>query len=549
MIYTGTNEPKKIYVGTSEVKKIYLGTSFIWENFDSDALAYVTLVEEELQSSIIESRKQALNLFFKALKKEGFDAFIKRMFLPIWSNEQANRIELFGLTKGNFIGGVRHRHGYISSNGVDGYFDSLLVPTNDGVSLDSGSIFAFFYGSAFQASQPSNNGPKYGGRPGNTNGWLVTSTSSVGVFSRLASGGTDNAVKDSILGIHLGNRIISTATELHSISQQGEESLNNFNRSSSILPTSKMFALALSLNNTPGFFSTPEHLMGMFGHGLGVPTHKAPELLSMLKTLWESCMGASIEIDPDALHYIASVENELSYEITSFQKNAIDSFYKNEKASGRYSLLRRMYLPIWGNENANRICMISGNKGNYLGGIVHGDGWVEGDGISGCFELDVNMPSLGMSSGSSSVFFIRYTVSTIADRIFGTLSGARAYLVSRGNTNWIGGEWVNASPQGAWSSSGPPIGGVGIFSRFEGVSHLINRTLDNLYVGGITYADQGVLPNSIPQFMSLAGNNIFSNGKFGAMGVGVGMSAQNATELTLNLKTLWEDCTNLTLLQ
>jgi hypothetical protein len=264
--------------------------------------------------------------------------------------------------------------------------------------------------------------------------------------------------------------------------------------------------------------------------------------------IWEN-------FDSDALHYIASVENELGYEITGFQKNAIDSFYKNEKENNRYHLIKRMYLPIWGNANANAICLVSGISGVWNGEILHEAGYVQGDGLTGYFDLGATSESLGLSPTSAGLIFLcRTTIGTATQAMGARLSIATDFkLASNSGGNLTSGIMNNRGGQGNLTSNTGNANNRGILITSKlGSIHINARRLASGYqlLDSVERGPFGSNPNF--NIYALAKNVTGDPGsptssQAGAFLVILGISTVDAEALSFSLKTLWETCTGLTL--
>ena len=272
-----------------------------------------------------------------------------------------------------------------------------------------------------------------------------------------------------------------------------------------------------------------------------------------MSILYASIGSQRRQYDPDARLYLGLVENALGTTATATQRQAISNFIKAEKAASRWDSHKRLYLPIWGNAAANAICMVSRSSGTFVGGVTHGAGFVQGDGSTGYFDTGVNMrTTFGavIDSVVGSMFCLCHQADSRSDR--------RAHMgAQNGGDNGIIEQFDGSNSVGirTFSSrldvSGPRTG------IFHGASLAgrANRFGLRRSSGGVA-STVNTSPNSIfaasAELACMARNaagvrDLHHNGRFGAFGVAVGIDLAGATEQTLNLKTLWETCTGLTL--
>jgi hypothetical protein len=266
---------------------------FPWPSgIDPDAAAVIAAVGSHV--SVSGAQQAAIDAFFRAGKTDGWFSSLKRLYLPIWANSSANAIDWIQRGSGTFHGTVTHSAGHVESNGTNGYFDTLAIPSTQGITLESASVFWLLYGASALASSSYVN-TYYGGRPGATTGWLSCHTSTAGVVTRQCSGNNTGYGGGSldVRGILMGNRNTTTHEETHRRTSSG--ALLDTNAVASVtLPTMKMFAMAASLNNSPAVYANSAVKFGAYGHGLGMATADAPKFTLALKTLWETCTGLSL---------------------------------------------------------------------------------------------------------------------------------------------------------------------------------------------------------------------------------------------------------------
>jgi len=257
--------------------------------------------------------------------------------------------------------------------------------------------------------------------------------------------------------------------------------------------------------------------------------------------------------DADALAYIAAVESALGSSITGTQRTAINDFIVAEKAASRYTLLKRLYLPIWGQAAANAIDMISLTSGTFVGGVTHAAGYVQGNGTTGYFNSNLLASASGLTVASGSIFGLVKSqgVLTGNNYICGALDydsggGCQLYTSSGG----INGSYCDTFDE--WVSVyAPNKEGVILFSKQGGNRRTqIRKQAGFTTVTDASYSDIGSLPAYALYFMGLneqGAASSFSVSQFGSYGIASGYTYAQAESFTLALKTLWEQCSGLSL--
>jgi hypothetical protein len=282
-------------------------------------------------------------------------------------------------------------------------------------------------------------------------------------------------------------------------------------------------------------------------------TNEVLSIYSTVKARW--VIPIARRMDQDAESYIDAVFSA-GGTVGGEQQAAINTFFKAEKMAGRYALLKRIYLPIWGVAAPNAICMTSLTSGTFVGGVTHSSGYVSTNGTTGYFIFDQAPASLGLTTSSASIYCL--------------VTGASAI---NGNTT-LGG--VQDSSNFSRTSFAPATSGnrnIRVFSataltyseadsRSVLVASRTTTTTNSAYKrtssGFVTTINEGsALSPSVGtvQPMAYMANN--NNGtfntfapaaaQFGAYGMGLGMTSTQAENFSSGLKTLWETCTGLAL--
>lgn len=273
----------------------------------------------------------------------------------------------------------------------------------------------------------------------------------------------------------------------------------------------------------------------------------------------------SASVDEDAAAYIAAVQaagvdeahlSSAGLPSWAVISEAIDNWYAAEKLAGRYSLLRRVRFPIWADEVANEIDMISLAHGSYVGSVTHGSGWSQGDGSSGYFNFETSFVAEGLSLASAYIFGLLYTDL----QEFAALLGAGAASSQCTVRNYYPKVW-----QARWADSGAgqvSVDSTGVesgiisFSREGGNRSIYRRTaVSRTTLVANASSNNGVVSSS--DVVSMAHNNSsnpsfvtpgsHSTAKHGMDGFGLGMTDAQDAEFTSGIKALWENCTGLSL--
>jgi len=138
-------------------------------------------------------------------------------------------------------------------------------------------------------------------------------------------------------------------------------------------------------------------------------------------------------LDPDAAAYIDAVV-ATGVTFTGGQRSAINEFIKSEKAAARYTLLKRLYLPIWGQNEANAICLKSLTSGTFVGNVTPGAGFVQSDGTTGYFDQGSSFGGAGLTKSSMSVGGLVLDVPSTSRPIFGAGTGSTYTAIRTGNS-------------------------------------------------------------------------------------------------------------------
>jgi hypothetical protein len=271
-------------------------------------------------------------------------------------------------------------------------------------------------------------------------------------------------------------------------------------------------------------------------------------------------LGGS-RLDPEAKLYIATVEAalgattiEAALPNATNPKKIISDFYKSEKDAGRYSLHKRIYLPIYNNLAANAVDMVTTTSGTFpiSGSVTVAPGYVQSNGLTGYFDFGVTPAALGITTADAYLFALCKTAFAPSNaRAIGSRNAAgQDFNLSNNSADTFRGAMMSNASQLIVSSSNA-MTGILTTSRKSGVRFVGRRSSGGYAnLGILTDSDVGVVPTV--DLFALAGNALgvpgaFTSNQFGAYGAGLGLTDAQNSGFTGNLKTLWENLTGLTL--
>jgi hypothetical protein len=258
-------------------------------------------------------------------------------------------------------------------------------------------------------------------------------------------------------------------------------------------------------------------------------------------------------VDANVLAYLNVVEPAKGSYVSGTQLSALQAFVAAEKAAGRWSLHKRLYLPIWGSSSANAVDLVTATSGTWVnnGNVVHGAGFVKNTGgrfsTAGRFDTGASPSAMGMTDSTSYLVSILLKTADAGTFEFPFQSS------STGATSlgfiFNGTESISA---GAPDINVGAIPRVGIFAsgRNAGTTYFKRRTTATNLTSAATST------TFTPPTSNFAVTGLVNNGAYGdyapGMEIGLytfslGMSQAAADQFTSNLKTLWETCTGLTL--
>jgi len=236
--------------------------------------------------------------------------------------------------------------------------------------------------------------------------------------------------------------------------------------------------------------------------------------------------------------------------VTGTQQTAIETFVNGETSAGRWSLVKRFYLPVWGVAAANAICMKTALSGTFVGSVTHADGYVMPTDTTGHFRTDATAivtSSLGMATGNASIFKLKLTTPTALQAISGARDGSPFIGIGRTASSAIESFW---SPT---FTNRPTVPGGNIQGAFMGSNTATNSRFVMNHVGSVGVNSVNlttVLPSVNPYFMgqnisNTSVANVCVDEQFGVYGCGLAFSQAQALPFLGAVKTLWETVTGL----
>ena len=262
-------------------------------------------------------------------------------------------------------------------------------------------------------------------------------------------------------------------------------------------------------------------------------------------------------VDPDAQAYINAVTSAKGSSPSLLQTVAIDNFYKAEKAAGRYSKHKMMYLPIWANAAANAIDLISLTSGTFVGDVTHGSGYIQGDGTTGYFRTGKIASTLGLdlatNYGSASVLVNLADSRNQNAEWLGATDGAnRRLLLGQATNNFTSG---NAYSAAAGASLGDALkrGIYTVSVESSSLRRWRRYSNGNVLAGSASNSTLNTTTApTVEQYLLARNNNnagatLHTDARLGFAHMGFVMTETELNDFANNVETLWETCTGLTL--
>lgn len=264
-------------------------------------------------------------------------------------------------------------------------------------------------------------------------------------------------------------------------------------------------------------------------------------------------VSPTFEFDADVTAFLNVIEVAKGSYVSGVQFNAIHTFVANEKTAGRWSLHKRIYLPIWGSAAANAVDLVTATSGAWVNNnnMEHGAGFVRSFGptnVAGHFNTGVSPVTLGMSNSAN--YFLTVLNKTASAQTFAFPFNATGTGVSECGFVFTG---VDVSTVGAPNINAGAVSRLGILAngRHGGTSYFKRKRGGASIV--TTTAASTIFTPSTSNFLvtGLSNNGAFNEyattNELGAYSFSLGMSQADADEFIENLATAWETLTKLTL--
>jgi hypothetical protein len=259
--------------------------------------------------------------------------------------------------------------------------------------------------------------------------------------------------------------------------------------------------------------------------------------------------------DPDALAVVNAIVAQ-GRAVSDLQKNAINNFFVAGKSGGWYSLVKRLYLPIWGSAGPNAIDWITRTSGTFVGGVNHTSNSINSiTGLNGYFDLGVSPQGLGMGQFNGGYFWAGAiqggniacigTAVTSSDNAAMLLTGdgppnvGFRYLSNFDNRGRIGANFVGV-PRNAIMSAYGYDGKLSIYNRRASTRTTL---ISEIRTGFGSAPNTNIWALRINQSTTWG----YRTQPTYFFGCTLGLSDAQDQSFTLALKTLWETCTGSTI--
>lgn len=254
-------------------------------------------------------------------------------------------------------------------------------------------------------------------------------------------------------------------------------------------------------------------------------------------------------LDADAVAYADAVV-AAGGTVSAGQRTALSDFVTSGKTSGWWSLLKRLRLTIWAVENANEVDLVTTNSATTTATVTQAAGYVQGNGTSGYMTDDASPNGVGMTDSTGGVFALCYQAPSGSGfaamaALGGSTTAVQLYHNANNVVATIAGTAASAVAAGLRSTNT----GIYLASRTSPTALAIYRRNTAGFTTPASSATSvsGNSASAVAMTYMSQTAAIYSDGRFGAFGMSLGMDATGAEAFTLALKTLWETCTGLTL--
>ena len=269
---------------------------FSHESLDSDAAAYITLLEGD-GVSVSGAQKSAIDAFYVSGKSDGWYSKLKRFYFPVWNAAAPSARCLVSGTSGTFSGTISHNAGFVTGNGVNTHFDSGSTPssmgivTGDalllrGIHLDNSTVHDACGVAQTSSAQSlamlnyAGGGTSYFRQPSNTTG--VTMTGQLGPA---------NTGAGSYRGIYVGSSTATNSRFLLKRTTAATTVVTNTSNDTTAIYDQNPHFLARRLPTISNRTKGSEFAWGL---GNGLTQAQAEDCSLAIKTLWETVTGLTL---------------------------------------------------------------------------------------------------------------------------------------------------------------------------------------------------------------------------------------------------------------
>ena len=255
-----------------------------------------------------------------------------------------------------------------------------------------------------------------------------------------------------------------------------------------------------------------------------------------------------------AARYISAVESA-GATVTTPQRDAINSFFKDGRTNGWISSMRRIYLPIWGLAAPNAIDLWLGSSGTFVGAPTYNANSVS-FASNAYFNTNTSFPSQGLTAASGYIFsLVTAWPGSTGSQVGGAGASSNGTTLARSDGSNLRLRYSGFTEGSGQISATGNAGVLGIISgsRQGGDRKVYRRSntgrnqvatltsgnfgnppVSNVYFGGFNNSDSGATP-------------IATVCTLGAFGFGLGLTDAQDSAFTAAMETLWETCTGATL--
>ena len=254
----------------------------------------------------------------------------------------------------------------------------------------------------------------------------------------------------------------------------------------------------------------------------------------------------------EAKDYFSAISDEGAV-ISQSQYREINKRITDLKNFNIWDKLERIFLPVWGIDEANRYCVKTQSQGTFVGDVTHSLGYVSSSTRSGYFDTNIS-PADIFSLDSMYVCGYRHLLTGGNNDIMGCYdSFASSRIIIRsgdGPPNLLAAAWHYYNDIVIVTTS-PVRRGIFSLSINGDTGSFYQRRRDvRSILGSYTLSNTGTIP--VNNLYAMASNQngtagVYDNSQFGFWIIGQGLTNEEDEYLTLTMKLLWETLTGISL--